>query len=123
VLRRLVLTRSAEAEAEGRPDLRPDQGATMAASMLAYDPVDALTHDQHLTLLRFLCDAALESERMRGVLQRAWGRGREPGREPGREGRVEDMRRRALNPRFTCLWHAHHPASLRPVLQAARTKR
>ena len=42
----------------------------MAASMLAYDPVDALTHDQHLALLRFLCDAALDTEKMRGVLQR-----------------------------------------------------
>jgi hypothetical protein len=38
--------------------------------MLAYDPLDSLTHDQHLALLRFLCDAALDSETMRGVLQR-----------------------------------------------------
>lgn len=42
----------------------------MAAAMLAFAPVDALTHDQHLALLRFLCDAALDTERMRGVLQR-----------------------------------------------------
>lgn len=42
----------------------------MAASMLGYGPLDALTHDQHLALLRFLCDAALDSERLRGTLQR-----------------------------------------------------
>lgn len=42
----------------------------MAASMLAHDPLDRLTHDQHLALLRCLCDAALDSEKMRGVLQR-----------------------------------------------------
>lgn len=42
----------------------------MAATMLAFEPVDALTHDQHLALLRCLCDAALDTERMRGVLQR-----------------------------------------------------
>ncbi|PSC69056.1 DDT domain-containing protein [Micractinium conductrix] len=70
VLRRMVLTRGAEAEAEERPDLRPAKPATMAASMLAFDSVDSLTHDQHLALLTFLCDAALESEKMRGVLQR-----------------------------------------------------
>lgn len=35
-----------------------------------FDSVDSLTHDQHLALLTFLCDAALESEKMRGVLQR-----------------------------------------------------
>lgn len=37
VLRRMVLTRGAEAEAEERPDLRPAKPATMAASMLAFD--------------------------------------------------------------------------------------
>lgn len=42
----------------------------MAASMLSFDPVDRLTHDQHLSLLRYLCDAALDSEKLRGVLQR-----------------------------------------------------
>jgi hypothetical protein len=42
----------------------------MAASMLAFDGADALTQDQHLALLRCLCDAALDSEKMRGVLQR-----------------------------------------------------
>ena len=41
----------------------------MAASMLAYDSVDALTHDQHLALLRYLADTVLDSERMRGLLQ------------------------------------------------------
>ena len=49
---------------------RPDQPAIMAASMLAFDPVDCLTHDQHLALLRFLCDSALETEKMRSILQR-----------------------------------------------------
>lgn len=49
---------------------RPDQPAVMAAMMLAYDPVDKLTHDQHLALLRFLCDAVLDTEKMRGTLQR-----------------------------------------------------
>lgn len=44
----------------------------MAAMMLAYDPVDKLTHDQHLALLRFLCDAVLDTEKMRGTLQREW---------------------------------------------------
>ena len=32
--------------------------------------MDGLTLDQHLALLRYLCDTALESERMRGILQR-----------------------------------------------------
>ena len=52
------------------PRRRPDRAAVIAASMLAFDPVDRLTHDQHLALLRFLCDAALDSEKMRSVLQR-----------------------------------------------------
>lgn len=52
----------------------------MAASMLAYDPADALTHDQHLALLRYLCDAALDSEKLRGVLQRERGVWRAPSR-------------------------------------------
>lgn len=52
------------------PHRRPDQPAVMAASMLAFDPVDRLTHDQHLALLRFLCDAVLDTEKMRGILQR-----------------------------------------------------
>jgi hypothetical protein len=42
----------------------------MSASMLTYDAVDALTHDQHLSLLRFLCDTSLDSDKMREVLQR-----------------------------------------------------
>ncbi|PRW55979.1 DDT domain-containing isoform A [Chlorella sorokiniana] len=67
VLRRLVLTRAAD---EDNPDQRPDQPAVMAASMLAFDPVDRLTHDQHLALLRFLCDSVLDTEKMRGILQR-----------------------------------------------------
>ncbi|KAL4440713.1 hypothetical protein ABPG77_000422 [Micractinium sp. CCAP 211/92] len=70
VLRRLVLTRAAEAESEGLPSLRPDQQALMGASMLAFDCVDSLTHDQLLALLRYLADLALDSERMRGILQR-----------------------------------------------------
>ena len=48
----------------------------LAATMLAYDGADSLTHDQHLHLLRFLCDCLLDSEKMRGVLQReraGWG--------------------------------------------------
>lgn len=60
---------------------RPEQAAVLAATMLAYDGADSLTHDQHLHLLRFLCDCLLDSEKMRGVLQReraGWG-GR-PGR-------------------------------------------
>ena len=55
------------------PCRRPDRPVVMAASMLAYDSVDALTHDQHLALLRFLADAVLDSERMRGLLQSEWG--------------------------------------------------
>ncbi|KAL4457501.1 hypothetical protein ABPG75_012366 [Micractinium tetrahymenae] len=70
VLRRLVLTRAAEADAEEQPSLRPDPQAWMGASMLAFDCVDSLTHDQLLALLRYLCDLALDSERMRGILQR-----------------------------------------------------
>lgn len=70
VLRRLVLTRAAEADGEGLASLRPDQQALMGASMLAFDPVDSLTHDRLLALLRYLCDLALDSERMRGILQR-----------------------------------------------------
>ncbi|EFN58898.1 expressed protein [Chlorella variabilis] len=66
VLRRFVLTRVADEEHHKRPD-RP---AIMSASMLAYDAVDRLTHDQHLALLRFLCDTVLDSEKMRRVLQR-----------------------------------------------------
>jgi len=42
----------------------------MAASMLAFDPVDRLTHDQHLALRRFRLDPALDTEKMRGTLQR-----------------------------------------------------
>lgn len=65
-----MLTRAAEAESEGLPSLRPDQHALMGASMLAFDCVDSLTHDQLLALLRYLADLALDSERMRGILQR-----------------------------------------------------
>ncbi|KAL4857865.1 Bromodomain adjacent to zinc finger domain protein 1A [Chlorella vulgaris] len=49
---------------------RPDQHAIMSASMLGYGPLDKLTHDQHLALLRYLCDLALDSDKMRSVLQR-----------------------------------------------------
>jgi hypothetical protein len=38
--------------------------------MLGYGPLDKLTHDQHLALLRYLCDLALDSDKMRSVLQR-----------------------------------------------------
>ena len=49
---------------------RPERSVAFAAALLAQDSVDGLTLDQHLALLRYLCDTALESERMRGILQR-----------------------------------------------------
>lgn len=48
---------------------RVGEHVSLAANMLAFDSADGLTHDQHLALLRFLCDEALDTEKMRSALQ------------------------------------------------------
>jgi len=40
--------------------------------MLGFNTADGLTHDQHLHLLRFLCDEVLDTEKMRTALQSEW---------------------------------------------------
>ena len=65
VLRRFVLTRGKDHVACNRPD----EHAVLAASMIAYDGSDGLTHDQHLALLQYLADEVLQTSRLRNILQ------------------------------------------------------
>lgn len=48
---------------------RPEEQVVDAASALLYDGADGLTADQHLSLLHYLADEALQTEHLRSVLQ------------------------------------------------------
>jgi len=48
---------------------RPEDQVVDAASALLYDGADGLTADQHLTLLHYLADEVLQTERLRSILQ------------------------------------------------------
>ena len=68
ILRRLILLHDTDEKSVYE---RPDTHASLAASMLAYDPVDNLTHDQHVSLLHYLTDSILmDSACFRNVLQK-----------------------------------------------------
>lgn len=66
VLRRMVLT--AAAESKEMPHKRPSEHASLSASMLGFNGADSLTHDQHLALLNYLCDVALNTQKLRSLL-------------------------------------------------------
>ncbi|KAI8112813.1 hypothetical protein M9434_004133 [Picochlorum sp. BPE23] len=67
ILRRFILLRDSEEKSLYE---RPDTHASLAASMLAYNPVEDLTNDQHVSLLHYLTDNVLiDSACFRNVLQ------------------------------------------------------
>ena len=83
--------------------------------MLAFDSADALTRDQHLELLRFLCDCVLDSDKMRNVLQRECGAGAR-GLSVGASG----LSVHALRTPAACLCCADRPACLSAALYYTR---
>eukprot|EP00890_Picochlorum_soloecismus_P000648 jgi/Picsp_1/1584/NSC_05062-R1_nucleosome positioning protein len=68
ILRRFVLSRDTDAWAAYE---RPDSHATLAVSMLNYDPIESLTFDQHISILYFLVnDVLINSNAVSDLLQR-----------------------------------------------------
>lgn len=68
ILRRFILLRDSDEKSLYE---RPDTHASLAASMLAYNPVEDLTNDQHVSLLHYLTDNVLiDSLCFRNVLQK-----------------------------------------------------
>jgi hypothetical protein len=72
ILRRFVLSRDTDARAVYD---RPDSHATLAVSMLNYDPIESLTFDQHVSILYFLVnDVLMNSNAVRDLLQSTYSR-------------------------------------------------
>lgn len=69
VMRRYILSRAGTAGPNGSRQMVGDD--TLEAVMeLTWRDVDTLSPGQHLALLRFLCDEVLDTEMMRGVIQK-----------------------------------------------------
>ena len=72
ILRRFVLSRDSDARAVYD---RPDSHATLAVSMLSYDPIESLTFDQHVSILYYLVnDVLMNSNAVRDLLQSTYSK-------------------------------------------------